>query len=79
MNLIVVVMLVQISKMDRFKAQWVESRFPESTMKLTLNGQHLTQKRAKRANYEIVHVFSEKFEKLLNDFGIHYADDLAEL
>ena len=40
--------------------------------------QHLSKKRAEGANYETIHGFFERVEKLLNDLGILYADDLAD-
>ena len=40
--------------------------------------QHLSKKRAEGANYETIHGFFERVEKLLSDLGILYADDLAD-
>lgn len=40
--------------------------------------QHLSRKRAEGANYETIHAFFERVEKLLSEAGIHYAPDLAD-
>lgn len=50
-------------------------RWPELSER---KAQHLTQKWAEGANYETINAFFKKFDKLLHDIGICYADDLAE-